>query len=124
MIKNRLIMKKLYIIFISFTLVFISCDIEEDQGVVEYIISATKPGFDITFSQNDFLGVIPIEESCALDYWSYSFEASSGDIIYCDVQSDCTAVTITAQLLYKGDLIDEDIVTDDYAHALVGATLD
>ena len=115
-------MEKLLLILFCFALVFTSC--EKEEGTVEYIISATKPGFDVTFSQNDILGLIPIEDHCNLDYWSYSFTGSSGNIIYCDIQSDCTSVTITAQLFFKGNLIDEDVVTEDYAHALVGATLD
>ena len=115
-------MKKLLLILLCMPLMFLSsCESTSLSGDVEYVVNCSPNGFSITYYNSS--GNIE-QQDISGSSWTHSFTGNSGDFVSILAQSYNENASVTANIYYKGKLIETATSNGDYVIAHPSGILD
>lgn len=117
-------MKKLilFILVVTFGMIYSGCEDTalSSKGTVEYSVSCSPPGFDITYENE---GGNTEQKDISSGSWQTSFSGTSGAFVYISAQANNENASISVEISFKGKVIEEATSSGDYVIATASGSL-
>lgn len=111
-------MKKILILLVI-VFAFISCEKDNYERKVKYLVTKSISGFDVTFlNENGDMIKESIIAGSENDQWTYSYDAGRGDIVYISVLDTLPTSFVKVQILVDGKIYKQASRDDDYMKPL------